>query len=51
MKKPKDKRKRTLHHCLDRQEEAYRDSKIETLIDFDEEYVSSAESPTIKKET
>ena len=51
MKKPKDKRKRTLHHCLDRQEEAYRDSKIETLINFDEEYVSSAESPTIKKET
>ena len=51
MKKSKDKKKRTLHHYLDRQEEAYRDSKIKSLIDFDEEYVSSAESLAIKKET
>ena len=30
------KKKKTLHHYLDRQKEAYRDSKIKSLIDFDE---------------
>ena len=43
-------KKRTLHHYLHRPEEGYRDSKIEGLIDFDEEYVSSVKSLAIKKE-
>ena len=47
----RQKKKRTLHHYLDRQEEAYRDSKIKSLIDFDEEYISSIKSFAIKKET
>ena len=49
-KKNKMQKKRTLHHYLDRQKEAYRDSKIKSLIDFDEEYVSSIKSFTIQKE-
>ena len=49
-KKNKMQKKRTLHHYLDRQKEAYRDSKIKSLIDFDEEYVSSIKSFAIKKE-
>ena len=43
------KKKRTLYHYLDRQEEAYRNNKIKSLIDFDEEYVSSVKSLVIKK--
>ena len=47
----RQKKKRTLHHYLERQEEACKDSKMKTLIDFDEEYVSSIKSLAIKKET
>ena len=47
----RQKKKRTLHHYLERQEEACQDSKMKTLIDFDEEYVSSIKSLAIKKET
>ena len=43
------KKKRTLYHYLDRQEEAYRNNKIKNLIDFDEEYVSSVKSLAITK--
>ena len=47
----RQKKKRTLHHHLERQEEACKDSKMKSLIDFDEEYVSSIKSLAIKKET
>ena len=47
----RQKKKRTLHHYLERQEEACKDSKMKTLTDFDEEYVSSIKSLAIKKET
>ena len=43
-------KKRTLHHYLDRQKEAYRGSKIKILIDFDKKFVSSVKSFAIKKE-
>ena len=43
------KKKRTLYHYLDRQEEAYRNNKIKNLIDFDEEYVSSVKSLAMTK--
>ena len=43
------KKRRTLYHYLDRQEEAYRNNKIKSLIDLDEEYVSSVKSLVIKK--
>ena len=43
------KKKRTLYHYLDRQEEAYWNNEIKSLIDFDEEYVSSVKSLVIKK--
>ena len=51
MKKKRNKNKRTLYHYLERQEEAYRTNKTKSLIDFDEEYVSSVKSLAIKKET
>ena len=35
------KKKRTLCHYLDRQEEPHRNNNIKSLIDFDEEYVTS----------
>ena len=44
------KKKRTLYHYLDRQEEAYRNNKTKSLIDFDDEYVSSVKSLAMKKE-
>ena len=44
------KKKRTLYHYLDRQEEAYRNNKTTSLIDFDDEYVSSVKSLAMKKE-
>ena len=47
----KTKRQKTLHHYLNRQEEAYRGSKIKRLIDFNEEYVSSIKSLATEKET
>ena len=50
-KNKRNKKKRTLYHYLERQEEAYRNNKIKSLIDFDEEYVSSVKSLAIKKET
>ena len=50
-KNKRNKKKRTLYHYLERQEEAYRNNKIKSLIDFDEEYVSSMKSLAIKKET
>ena len=50
-KNKRNKKKRTLYHYLERQEEAYRNNKIKSLIDFDEEYVSSVKSLAVKKET
>ena len=47
----RQKKKRTLYHCLEREEEAYRNNKIKSLIDFDEECVSSIKSLAVKKET
>ena len=35
------KKKRTRYHYLDRQEEPHRNNNIKSLIDFDEEYVTS----------
>ena len=49
-KNKRNKKKGTLYHYLERQEEAYRDNKIKILIDFDEEYISSVKSLAIKKE-
>ena len=51
IKKLTDKKKKNLHHYLERQEEAYKDSKIKSLIDFDEEYISCVKSHAIEKET
>ena len=48
-KNKRNKKKRTLYHYLERQEEAYRNNKIKSLIDFDEEYVSSVKLLAIKK--
>ena len=50
-KNKRNKKKRTLYHYLERQEEAYRNNKIKSLIDFDEAYVSSVKSLAVKKET
>ena len=50
IKKKRMKKKRTLYHYLDRQEEAYRNNKTKSLIDFDDEYVSSVKSLAMKKE-
>ena len=50
-KKKKSKKKRTLYHYLERQEEAYGSDKIKSLIDFDEEYVSSVKLLANKKGT
>ena len=50
-KKKRLKKKITPFPCLERQEEAYRNNKIKSLIDFDEEYVSGAKSLAVKKET
>ena len=44
------KKKRTLYHYLDRQEEAYKDNKVKSLIDFDED-VCSVKSLAVKKES
>ena len=46
-KTPKNKRpkkKRSLYDYVERLEEAYRNNKVKTLIDFDEEYLSSIKS-------
>ena len=50
-KKKRLKKKITPFPYLERQEEAYRNNKIKSLIDFDEEYVSRAKSLAVKKET
>ena len=50
-KTKRQKKKGTWHHYLETQEEAYKDSKIKSLIDFDEEYVSCVKSHAIEKET
>ena len=47
----KTKEKWTLYHYLEREQEAYRNNKIKSLIYFDEEYVSSIKSLAMKKET
>ena len=49
-KSKRQKKKRTLCHYLDRQEEAYKDNKVKSLIDFDED-VGSVKSLAVKKET
>ena len=49
--KKKTKEKRTPFHYLERPEEAYRNNKIKSLIDFDEDNVSGAKSLAVKKET
>ena len=46
----KQKNKRTLYHYLEKQEEAYRNNKIKSLIGFGEQYVSSIKSLAVKKE-
>ena len=51
IKKKRLKKKITPFPYLERQEEAYRNNKIKSLIDFDEEYVSGAKSLAVKKET
>ena len=49
-KKNKNKnKKRTLYDFVERHEEAYRNNKIKSLIDFGEEYSSSIKS-LIKKD-
>ena len=49
-KTKRQKKKRTLYHYLELQEEAYKSNKIKHLIDFDEEHLSSVKSLAIKKE-
>ena len=49
-KNNRNKKKRTPYHYLETQEEAYRNNKTKSLIDFDEEYVRSVEALAIKKE-
>ena len=48
-KNKRQKKKRTLYHCLDREEEAYKDNKVKILIDFDED-LCSVKSLAVKKE-
>ena len=47
----RNKKKRTLYHYLEIEQEAYKNDKIKNLIGFDEEYVSSVKCLAIKKET
>ena len=47
--KKRNVRKGTLHDYVERHEEAYRNNKIKSLIDFGEEYSSSIKS-LIKKD-
>ena len=49
-KSKRQKKKTTLYHYLDRQEEAYKDNKLKCLIDFDEG-VGRVKSLAVKKET
>ena len=47
----RNKKKRTLYHYLEIEEEAYKNDKIKSLIGFDEKYASSVKCLAIKKET
>ena len=47
----RNKKKRTLYHYLEIEEEAYKNDKIKSLIGFDEKYSSSVKCLAIKKET
>ena len=47
----RQKKKRTLYHYLEREEKVYRNNKIKSLIDVDEECVSSIKMLATKKET
>ena len=49
--KKKNKRKLTLNDYDDRKNEALRNQKIKSLIDFDEEYSSSTKLIAIEKST
>ena len=49
--KKKNKRKSTLNDYDDRKNEALRNQKIKSLIDFDEEYSSSTKLIAIEKST
>ena len=52
MIKKKNKKNKTHFHLIDytkRKDEALRDQKIKSLIDFDEEYCSSIRSLAVKK--
>ena len=48
-KNKKQKRKRTIVDYLDRKEEAYKNNKIKSLIDFDEEQTNSIKSLAVEK--
>ena len=50
IKKYRQKEKWILYHYLDRQEETYKDNKVKSLIDFDED-VGSLKSLAVRKET
>ena len=50
-KEKKMAKKRTLYDYVERHDEAYRNNKIKSLIDFDEEYSSSIKSLAVKKDT
>ena len=50
-KQKKNKRKLTLNDYDDRKNEALRNQKIKSLIDFDEEYSSSTKLIAIEKST
>ena len=47
----KSDKKRTLYYYVERHEETYRNNKIKSLIDFDEEYSSSIKPLAVKKDT
>ena len=48
-KSRRQKKKRKIHHYLNRREEAYKDAKVKSLIDFDED-VCSAKYLAIKQD-
>ena len=50
IKKLKTRKKGTLYHYLHRQEDAYKDNKVKSLIDFHED-VSSVKWLAVKKDT
>ena len=50
-KRQKRKKKKNITSLFRKARRRYKDSKIKSLIDFDEEYISSIKSLAIKKET